>query len=140
MKEKKNSESVQDEILKEKIFEQLKNASSMSDIRVTEQLFAYTGNDDETKEFFRDLAQSMEVDFDETILRWHIATDLCRYSDQKNGSETVKKLICMSKLLSNYLVYLLVMCPYMLPGGIGEIRFRDTCAEAIEFIGEREYI
>ena len=140
LKEKKNSESVQDEILKEKIFEQLKNASSMSDIRVTEQLFAYTGNDDETKEFFRDLAQSMEVDFDETILRWHIATDLCRYSDQKNGSETVKKLICMSKLLSNYLVYLLVMCPYMLPSGIGQIRFQDTCAEAIEIIDEREYI
>ena len=78
----------------------------------------------------------MEVDFDETILRWHIATDLCHYND----SEAVKNLICESKLLSNYLVYLLVMCPYMLPSGIGEIRFQDSCAEAIDFIEEREYI
>ena len=130
----------EDERLKEKIFEQLKNASSISDIRVSEQLFAYTGNDDETKKFFRDLAQSMEVDFDETILRWHIATDLCHYNDQDSDAQNVKNLIRISKLLSNYLVYLLVMYPYMLPSGIGQIRFQDTCAEAIEIIEEREYI
>ena len=130
----------EDEGLKEKIFEQLKNASSISDFRVSEQLFAYTGNDDETKKFFRDLAQSMEVDFDETILRWHIATDLCHYCDQNSDSQNVKNLIRISKLLSNYLVYLLVMYPSMLPSGIGQIRFQDTCAEAIEIIEEREYI
>ncbi|KAK7825935.1 hypothetical protein CFP56_032648 [Quercus suber] len=125
--------------LKKRIFEQLKNASSISDIRVSKQLFAYTG-DDEAKKCILNLAQSMEVDFDETILRWHIATDLCHFNDLDNDSETVKNLICKSKLLSNYLVYLLVMCPYMLPSGIGQIRFQDTCAEAIEFIEEREYI
>ena len=135
----KNLEPVP-EVLKKYIFEQLKNASSISDIRVSKQLFAYTGDDDEATKCILNLAHSMEVGFVETILLWHIATDLCHYSDRENESETVKNLICMSKLLSNYLVYLLVMCPYMLPGGIGEIRFRDTCAEAIEFIGEREYI
>ena len=135
----KNLEPVP-EGLKKRIFEQLKNASSISDIRVSKQLFAYIGDDDEAKKCILNLAQSMEVDFDETILRWHIATDLCHYNDLDNDSETVKNLICKSKLLSNYLVYLLVMCPYMLPSGIGQIRFQDTCAEAIEFIEEREYI
>ncbi|KAK7837840.1 hypothetical protein CFP56_020701 [Quercus suber] len=130
----------EDEGLKEKIFVQLKEASSISDISVSEQLFAYTGNDDETKEFFHNLAQSMEENFDETILRWHIATDLCHYSDEDNDSQNVKNLIRISKLLSNYLVFLLVMHPYMLPSGIGQIRFQDTCAEAIEIIEEREYI
>ena len=122
----------EDEGLKEKIFVQLKEASSISDISVSEQLFAYTGNDDETKEFFHNLAQSMK-DFDETILRWHIATDLCYYSE-KGNSQNVQNLIRISKLLSNYLVFLLVMHPYMLPSGIGQIRFQDTCAEAIEIL------
>ncbi|XP_075661149.1 uncharacterized protein LOC142630980 [Castanea sativa] len=128
--------------LKEKIFEQLKNASSISDIRVSKQLFACSDDDDhEKKKCFVNLAQSMEVvDFDQSILLWHIATDLCYYIDQDNDSETVKKLIRMSKLLSNYLVHLLVKCPYMLPSGIGQIRFQDTCAEAMEVIEEREYI
>nr|POF11702.1 hypothetical protein CFP56_69003 [Quercus suber] len=137
-----NLEPVHDKYkgLKEKIFEQLKNASSISDIRVSEQLFAYTGNDDETKEFFHNLAQRMEENFDETILRWHIATDLCHYSDEDNDSQNVINLMRISKLLSNYLVFLLVMHPYMLPSGIGQIRFQDTCAEAIEIIEEREYI
>ena len=128
----------EDEGLKEKIFVRLKEASSISDISVSEQSFAYTGNDDETKEFFHNLAQSVE-DFDETILRWHIATDLCYYSE-KGNSQNVQNLIRISKLLSNYLVFLLVMHPYMLPSGIGQIRFQDTCAEAIEIIEERENI
>lgn len=128
--------------LKGKIFEQLKKASSMSDIRVSKQLFACSDDDDhEKKKCFVNLAQSMEVvDFDQSILLWHIATDLCYYIDQDNDSETVKKLIRMSKLLSNYLAHLLVKCPYMLPSGIGQIRFQDTCAEAMEVIEEREYI
>jgi tryptophanase len=38
------------------------------------------------------------------------------------------------------MLYLLVMRPSMLPNGIGEIRFQDTCAEATEFIRDRHYI
>nr|POE96987.1 hypothetical protein CFP56_62296 [Quercus suber] len=49
--------------LKKRIFEQLKNASSISDIRVSKQLFAYIGDDDEAKKCILNLAQSMEVDF-----------------------------------------------------------------------------
>lgn len=37
------------------------------------------------------------------------------------------------KLLSNYMMHILVMRLFMLPKGIRQIRFRDTCAEATNF-------
>lgn len=39
--------------------------------------------------------------------------------------------------IADYMMYLLVMCPFMLPIGIGLIRFQDSCAEAMEFFDER---
>ncbi|KAG2698124.1 hypothetical protein I3760_07G135200 [Carya illinoinensis] len=74
-----------------------------------------------------------ELEFDQSILVWHVATDLCYHSDEVNDS-AVK---CWSKNLSDYMLYLLVMCPFMLPIGIGMIRFRDTCEEAKQFYKEK---
>ncbi|KAL8128750.1 hypothetical protein V2J09_017905 [Rumex salicifolius] len=71
------------------------------------------------------------VEFDQSILLWHIATELCYYSD-KDVINKSKECI-ESKHISDYMLYLLAMCPFMLPVGIGLIRFRDTCAEATEF-------
>lgn len=48
-----------------------------------------------------------------------------------------KQISDHSKHISDYMLYLLVECPLMLPIGFGTIRFRDTCAEAEEFLGER---
>ncbi|RYQ92325.1 hypothetical protein Ahy_B09g098528 isoform C [Arachis hypogaea] len=45
-----------------------------------------------------------------------------------------------SRLFSNYMMYLLVRRPSMLPNGIGQIRFDDTCAEAKELLLERKYM
>ncbi|GAA0170540.1 hypothetical protein LIER_40981 [Lithospermum erythrorhizon] len=75
---------------------------------------------------------TFEIDFDERILVWHIATDLCYYL---NSEET--KIRVESKHLSDYMLYLLVMCPFMLPMGIGMIRYRDTCAEARDFFKDK---
>ncbi|GMY34761.1 hypothetical protein FCV25MIE_30003 [Fagus crenata] len=90
------------------------------------------------------LQESVEVEFDQSILLWHIATDLCYYSDQQNSTGTNavdNDSNCkVSKLLSDYMLYLLVMRPIMLPNGIEQIRFQDTCAEAIEFFQERKSI
>lgn len=83
------------------------------------------------------LGWSIDVEFDQSILLWHIATDLCYYQDLNANSGLVEILNCkISKMLSDYMLYLLVMCPFMLPNGIGQIRFQDTCAEAIEFLQE----
>lgn len=85
------------------------------------------------------LVWSTEVEYDQSILVWHIATDLCYYLENciDDGSTTRSIESKQSKQLSDYMLYLLVVCPFMLPIGIGMIRFRDTCAEAKEFFTER---
>ncbi|KAK2643911.1 hypothetical protein Ddye_019106 [Dipteronia dyeriana] len=78
---------------------------------------------------------SNKIEFDQSILIWHIATDLCYFSgiDQDSNDSNCKT----SKLLSDYMLYLLVMHPFLLPVGIGLIRFRDTQSEARSFFEER---
>ncbi|XP_034680001.1 uncharacterized protein LOC117910053 [Vitis riparia] len=80
----------------------------------------------------------VDVEFDHSILVWHIATDLCYPCDVDKSPDTNLKSWCkLSKCLSEYMLYLLVMCPFMLPKGIGEFRFRDTCSEAKRFFQQR---
>ncbi|KAK3205566.1 hypothetical protein Dsin_019612 [Dipteronia sinensis] len=86
---------------------------------------------------------SVEVEFDQSILLWHIATDLCYYSDCKNdqnfvANSEVSKFCEVSRLLSDYMMHILVKLPVMLPDGIGQIRLQDTKAEAKEFIQDRK--
>nr|KAJ0222317.1 hypothetical protein LSAT_V11C200051780 [Lactuca sativa] len=71
-----------------------------------------------------------EVEFDQSILIWHIATALCYYSESSDQLEINR---IESKNMSEYLVNLLISNPEILPIGIGMIRYRDTCAEAIRF-------
>uniref|UniRef100_A0A2P2J6J6 Uncharacterized protein LOC8270919 n=1 Tax=Rhizophora mucronata TaxID=61149 RepID=A0A2P2J6J6_RHIMU len=84
-----------------------------------------------------ELTWSMEFEFDQSILIWHIATELCYHTDHQG---TIMSKCKMSKQLSRYMLYLLVMHPSMLPMGIGNIRYRDTCAEAARFFQERKSI
>ncbi|XP_031282925.1 uncharacterized protein LOC116141580 [Pistacia vera] len=76
------------------------------------------------------------VEFDHSLLLWHIATDLY-YHDIADDFDRNKEFYQISKGLSDYMLYLLVFCPSMLPKGIGEIRYRDTCAEARRFFKQR---
>lgn len=89
---------------------------------------------------------TVDVEFDHSILIWHIATDLCynlekskreKDSDGREVKQEWDHHMIFSKQLADYMLYLLVMCPFMLPIGIGMIRFRDTCAEAMVFFKER---
>ncbi|XP_031281022.1 uncharacterized protein LOC116139503 [Pistacia vera] len=82
----------------------------------------------------------MEVEFDQSIIIWHIATELCYYSGTQGkvsdiSDYTNRKL---SKLLSRFMLFLLIMYPSLLPVGIGLIRFRDTHSEARNFFKERK--
>jgi hypothetical protein len=85
----------------------------------------------------------VDVDYDQSLILWHIATDLCYHkkSDTDNQSDEEsdsRREFC--KILSDYMLYLLIMQPTMMSAvaGIGEIRFRDTCAEAKEFFTRKE--
>ncbi|KAJ4979487.1 hypothetical protein NE237_010267 [Protea cynaroides] len=74
-----------------------------------------------------------DIEFDQSILIWHIATDLCCHHSGRVPEEQEKNC----KLLSDYMVYLLIVCPFMLPEGIGEIRSVDTEEEAMIFFREK---
>uniref|UniRef100_A0A6N2K0I4 DUF4220 domain-containing protein n=1 Tax=Salix viminalis TaxID=40686 RepID=A0A6N2K0I4_SALVM len=78
----------------------------------------------------------VNVTYDESLLLWHIATDLL-YHDSSDQKHDVAKE--RSKLLSDYMMYLLIMQPTMMAAvaGIGKIRFRDTCAEAERLLKRR---
>ncbi|KAF7151607.1 hypothetical protein RHSIM_Rhsim02G0082000 [Rhododendron simsii] len=125
--------------LKELIFILLTEKSlSANNIKECQKLCAFRGGLVlEIMGCLDQLGWSINIEFDQSILLWHIATDLCYYQDLNANSSLVENLNCkISKMLSDYMLYLLVMCPFMLPNGIGQIRFQDTCAEAIEFLQE----
>ncbi|KAK3200022.1 hypothetical protein Dsin_023437 [Dipteronia sinensis] len=65
---------------------------------------------------------------EDTKLKHHTEEEVTR----DNNKDTKLKHREFSKLLSDYMLYLLVMHPTMMSveAGIGKIRFRDTCAEA----------
>ncbi|GAU32961.1 hypothetical protein TSUD_358280 [Trifolium subterraneum] len=95
------------------------------------------------EEKIKKIRWSMVVEFDQSIPLWHIATNLCYNSvSEEEVLENGRSLSYReaSKWLSEYMLYLLVMRPSMLPNGIGEIRFQDTCAEATEFVKDRHSI
>ncbi|ONI00134.1 hypothetical protein PRUPE_6G069800 [Prunus persica] len=127
--------------MKQFIFEQLKVARSESHVS---QVLSWRGDQVlEKANCDEKLSWSLvEVPFDQSILLWHIATDLCYYTDLEKYQEipTPDSKHNFSKLVSNYLMHILVTRPFMLPKGIGKIRFRDTCAEATNFFEKRRSI
>ncbi|KAF8011374.1 hypothetical protein BT93_J1854 [Corymbia citriodora subsp. variegata] len=86
-----------------------------------------------------------ELEFDESILVWHIATELCYYLDygwgdsikerernnQSRVKEKEKSLVGLH--LSRYMIYVQYMCPSMLPARFGSIRFRDIYKEPSQY-------
>ncbi|KAF0903519.1 hypothetical protein E2562_027953 [Oryza meyeriana var. granulata] len=83
------------------------------------------------------LLNSVERKFDESLLMWHIATDLCSHPRDWQGPRDAETdgLESISKTLSEYMLYLLVRQPKLLSvsAGAGQMAFLDTCAEARRF-------
>ncbi|CAA7014046.1 unnamed protein product [Microthlaspi erraticum] len=75
-----------------------------------------------------------QVDYDQSILIWHVATELL-YQTEAVISE---KNLCnreFSKILSDYMMYLLIVQPALMStvAGIDKIRFMEAIAEAKNF-------
>ncbi|XP_055961925.1 uncharacterized protein LOC126682102 isoform X1 [Mercurialis annua] len=90
----------------------------------------------------------LKFTYDESLLMWHIATELVYNTDETDGEEHAREF---SKILSDYMLYLLIMQPTMVAaaggigkinfgdgsGGVGKLRVKDTLAEARRFLEER---
>ncbi|KAI4325646.1 hypothetical protein MLD38_031027 [Melastoma candidum] len=65
-----------------------------------------------------------DFEFDRELLTWHIATGIC-YGIGPNGNNEKREF---SKILSNYMMYLLIQQPKMMSpiAGIGHSRYSDT--------------
>ena len=87
---------------------------------------------------YEDLKWSIgEFQYAESLLVWHIATELCFTDDETQDALVCeKKLVC--KAVSDYMFWLLVSKPAMLAPVLGNwhIAFQDTCAEAKRFFAK----
>ncbi|XVF13711.1 hypothetical protein REPUB_Repub08aG0231000 [Reevesia pubescens] len=143
------------------IFDELKNKSEFADTPETAKTISSARGDwvlrdtDSQTDRSKLLKYVSDVQYDESLLLWHIATDLCYYTDDKKlkeaghlRDEEIKKAEedlshrQFSKILSDYMLYLLVFQPTLMSAvaGIGKIRFRDTCAEAERFFRRRSVL
>ncbi|XP_055961882.1 uncharacterized protein LOC130014765 [Mercurialis annua] len=66
----------------------------------------------------------LKFTYDESLLVWHIATELVYNTDETDAEEHAREF---SKIMSDYMLYLLIMQPTMVAaaGGIGKINFGD---------------
>ncbi|XP_078158140.1 uncharacterized protein LOC144553824 [Carex rostrata] len=81
------------------------------------------------------LEWSMKRNFDECIILWHVATDICYQeftSNQSNREYPEHDDMCnvatVSWKTSNYMLYLLILQPSMTQFGYAKTRFEATCA------------
>lgn len=132
--------------LRDFIYEEIKNKSSLAeDLETAKEIWLAKGDWTlRANSSSHLLPYITESNFDEILLVWHIATELCYSKDSividgdKPKSSTVNYRE-ISKIISDYMLYLLVMQPSMMSAvaGIGQIRYRDTCAEAEKFFLSR---
>ncbi|KAM7488445.1 hypothetical protein LguiB_025929 [Lonicera macranthoides] len=83
------------------------------------------------------LLWSISKDFDQSIIAWHIATDICyNLDDGSSLDDYTKSRRENAKLLSDYMMHLLVNHPYMLRVKGGNVMIENTCNHLKETFNE----
>ncbi|KAJ4901568.1 hypothetical protein Rs2_15519 [Raphanus sativus] len=130
------------------IFSELKHKSEFAETpecakKVSSARGEWALQDSKLEEVERLMRYITNVDYDQSLLLWHIATELCFQEEEKEEVENMSGESCddreFSKIISDYMMYLLIMQPKLMSevAGIGTIRFRDTLDEAKRFFKGR---
>ncbi|CAL5382429.1 unnamed protein product [Camellia sinensis] len=124
--------------LKESIINQLrekpKNISEVDNLQASTMKIV-----EETleKHKYLDSKWIIELQFEESIIIWHVATDIC-YHSVANGSTTVTEEMEATKILSYYMMYLLFICPG-LPLSTHYTKFMQAYTKVKEFYDKKEF-
>ncbi|RCV38634.1 hypothetical protein SETIT_8G158700v2 [Setaria italica] len=78
------------------------------------------------------LAASLRMPFDESVLVWHLATELCYFDHVDTGGDATRH----GRVISNYMAYLLFARPWMLIPGARRGLFRAVYIELREMLKE----
>ena len=119
--------------LKELIVQEMKEVDAMRDSKPVTQRGQWALERYECLNL--EFKWSVKRDFDKSITIWHIATDICYYSDVQDG--IANSQIEMGKLLSNYMMYLLAMRSHMLCTTTSDIIFEHTYTKLMAFLRTR---
>ncbi|KAK1653923.1 hypothetical protein QYE76_071728 [Lolium multiflorum] len=77
------------------------------------------------------LKDSLGIEFQEGIIIWHIATDVFLAKSKRARAEDMERCVEAIKVLSNYMMFLLVKRPDMLPGLAQNRLYHQTCKNLI---------
>ncbi|GMP52810.1 hypothetical protein CsSME_00018496 [Camellia sinensis var. sinensis] len=122
--------------LKEFIFMELKNKALQSeDPEFSKEICSAKGN---WVLLQYDLHPSIvnsvkkEVEYDHSLLMWHVATEICYHKGEDSDEEKNSQNREFCKILSDYMLYLIVMQPAMMSEveGIAQIRIQHTYDKA----------
>ncbi|KAF8037646.1 hypothetical protein BT93_B0500 [Corymbia citriodora subsp. variegata] len=126
------------ENLGELIFDELKRKAETSLLEERKQICSARGEwalkNTKTGQDCQNLLPFVrDVDYGKSLLLWHIATELCYNKDESENNHRK-----FSKVLSDYMLHLMIKEPDLMSVvvGIGQIRFRDTCAELDRFLSQ----
>ncbi|CAM0908075.1 unnamed protein product [Alopecurus aequalis] len=77
------------------------------------------------------LKHSLGVEFQEGIIIWHIGTDVFLAKSQRAKAEDAAPYVAAIKVLSDYMMFLLVDRPYMLPGQPQKRLYQRICEKLV---------
>lgn len=86
------------------------------------------------------LSNSIETEFDKSIIIWHAATEMLHILECENSVACKENSFSCkgSKLLSDYMIYLLALRPYMLSLTTADITLEHACCELKPFLEDRD--
>ena len=78
---------------------------------------------------------TVDVETYQGIIIWHIATDICFYKDSDRSEPNLCREV--SKAVSDYMMYILAMCPLAFSAGNAKFSFESTCKSVEDFFYQR---